>query len=679
MQSETAECGLACIAAIARFHGADCELSGLRLRFGPSNRGTTLSHLIRIAAEVGITPRPLRAEPQDLPDLKLPAILHWDLSHYVVLQSVSKRRCRIMDPALGPRDLDIAELSRHFTGIALELTATRAISNTPSPEPLSIRQLLGSTPGVASSVAHGLLLAASLQLLALLTPVASQWILDRAIPTGDRSLLAVIALASILLAVLNLTFSAARSWLMIRLAAELRLVWSGGLFARVTRLPLEFFQRRSLGDTLSRLDSMRPVQDLLTQTTPEILLDGAMATTTLALMFLYSPALASLCATTWILYALLRLGCYPLQYRRTSEILLTSARERSCLLETLRTVATWKQRSGEMQRCMRYQDYLARDCQAESQLRVFNSRLALVHQALAASERVAVLWFGAGAVISGEFTVGMLVAFLAYKNQFSSRVAATIDRVFELRNLGLHLERLGDFTGQASERTGGDVQLPLAHSGPVLELINLGFRHSTQDPWLFRNLELRLEHGEWLAISAPSGAGKSTLARIIGGLLDPAEGRVRYKGQDIRSCLQAYRKNIGVVLQGDELLAGTLAENICFFDTHPDRARIEAMARIAGIHEEINAWPLAYFTRIGELSHGLSAGQLQRLLLARALYHRPRLLLLDEAFSHLDGASERRIIDSLRAMGTACVFVSHRESSLRWADRVLELTAGPAC
>lgn len=673
LQAETSECGLACLSAIARFHGADCELSGLRLRHDVSSRGATLGHLMQIAASIGLTPRPIRAEPLELRALRLPAILHWDLSHFVVLESIRGQRCRIMDPAIGLRRIGMAGLSRHFTGIALELCPTRAIKNTPSPKPLRIGQLLRSTPGLGSSLAHVLMLAGSLQLLALLMPLTSQWILDRAIPTGDTSLLAVIALASILLALLNLTFSAARSWLVIRLAADLRLAWSGGLFARVTRLPVEFFQRRSLGDTLSRVDSMRPVQDLLTQTTPEILLDGAMATTTLALMFLYTPTLASLCASTWVLYALIRFCCYPAQYRRTAQLLLTSANERSCLVETLRTVATWKQRAGEAQRCTRYQDHLVRETQAEGQMRVFNSRLMLAHQALASGEGIAVLWLGAGAVISGQLTVGMLVAFLAYKAQFSARVAATIDRLFEIRNLGLHLERLGEFTSRPSEQLSAGAPLTHNRSAILLELGNLGFRYSSQDPWLFRYLQIRLHQGEWLGVSAPSGTGKSTLTRIMGGLLQPAEGWLRYHGQDIRNCLQAYRKNIGVVLQGDELLAGSLAENICFFDTRPDRKRIEAVARIAGIHDEIISWPLGYFTRIGELCHGLSAGQLQRVLLARALYHRPRLLLLDEAFSHLDAASEHAIIESLRSMGTSCVLVSHRATSLQRADRILEL------
>lgn len=674
LQSEQGECGLACLAAIAAFHGSDVQLAGLRLRHAGSSRGATLAQVMRVAGDLGMTTRALRMEPGELASLRLPATLHWDLCHFVVLESVSARRCRIMDPARGRCDISLADLSRHFTGIALELIPGPAPSDIPRAPRPSITQWLRATPGLGAALGHALLLSGCLQLLALLAPLASQWILDRAIPGADLPLLQLIAIASALLALMHLLFSAARAWLNVRLAADLRGAWTQHLFTRLTALPLPFFQRRGMGDILSRFDSLRPVQDLVTRTTPEILLDGLMASTTLALMFLYSPRLTAISALAWSVYALARLACYPMQVRRTREVLRASAGERSVLVETLRCAVTWKLRAGEAQRRDRYQGVLSRELAAEAGLGTFTAAVGLLRQGLDAAERIAVLWLGSAAVIAGQFTVGMLVAFLAYKNLFSSRIAALVDRAFELRGMELHLQRLGDIIAQPAEKLGFSGWTASGPpEAPLLQLQDIGFRFGEGEPWLFRHLDVSLEAGRWLALHAPSGAGKTTLSSIACGLLRPQEGRVLYRGRDICHGLQGYRRQIGVVLQGDELLAGTVAENICFFSPRPERARIERAARAAGIHAAICRWPLGYFTRIGDLAHGLSAGQVQRLLIARALYNSPRLLLLDEAFSHLDADSEQRIILALRDMGLACLFISHRARCRRLADTVLPL------
>ena len=616
--------------------------------------------------------RALQLDMDELGQLKLPAILHWDLCHYVVLISVRAGKFLVMDPAIGRVTLEPGAVARHFTGIALELQPTPELIASPPRLKLDLLGLLRNTRGLAGAMTHTLLIAACLQLLVLLSPIATQWILDRALPAGDQALLHVIVMASAMLGILTLAFQAARGWLLARVSAEVRIAWCGSLARHLFRLPLSFFQRRSLGGTLSRFDSMRPVQELLTETSPEVLLDGALASTTLLIMGLYAPGLSLLCASTWLLYAGIRYLMFPTQLEYNTQVLVQGARERSCLLETLRNVATWKQRSGAGQRSALYLHHLSRETNSHTQMRLFGIRTGLIRQALGSTERVLVLWLGAGAVIAGDLSIGMLVAFLAYKIQFSTRVANLVDRAFELRSLGLHRERIAEITTHPTEAI--DQEPAEAGEEPYhLSLRDVSYRHCPSEPWLFRHLNIDVQQGQWVALHADSGAGKTTLMSILGGLLEPSEGQLLCNAREVKNWLNSYRQSIGTVLQQDGLFSGTLAENICFFDSHPDRQRIEEVADLSGIHSDILTWPLGYFTRIGELDHALSGGQVQRLLLARALYHRPRLLLLDEAFSQLDEASERRICERLRTTGITCLVVTHRTSSLDFADRVLTM------
>lgn len=672
LQSETGECGLACLAAVTLAHGGGTDLADLRARCPASVRGTTLQQLMELAVEHGFNPRALQLETGELDQLQLPAILHWDLCHYVVLVSIGKDQAKIMDPAVGRCSLGKRALAKHFTGIALELHPTaQLVVESPRPK-LNLLTLLRNTRGLGRGMAHTLAIASCLQLLALLGPVTTQWMLDRALPYSDQALLQIVVLASALLGLLTLVFQAARGWLLAGLSAQVRMAWTGALANHLFRLPITFFQSRTLGGTLSRYDSIRSVQELLTETTPEVILDGMLAGTTLLIMALYAPGLALLCAITWLLYAGFRYALFPVQLERSTQVLAQAAQERSCLLETLRNIATWKQRAAIGQRCGMYLNHLSGETNAHTRLRIFGIHSGLIRQGLSTTERVMVMWLGATSVMAGELSLGMLVAFLAYKMQFSTRVANMVDRVFELRSLGLHSQRIADITSHQIEAPDQEPAdgCNTAHS---LRLCKLSFRYSLSDPWLFRHLELQLAPGQWIALHAPSGTGKTTLMSLLGGLLEPTEGQLLCNGRDVNNWREGYRRSIGVVMQQDGLLSGTLAENISFFDPAPDRQRIEEVSRLVGIHEQIMRWPLAYFTRVGEMDHTLSGGQVQRLTLARALYHHPRLLLLDEAFSQLDVQTENLVCGRLKSIGMTLISVSHRRNSLDFADRILSL------
>jgi ATP-binding cassette subfamily B protein RaxB len=313
-------------------------------------------------------------------------------------------------------------------------------------------------------------------------------------------------------------------------------------------------------------------------------------------------------------------------------------------------------------------------------------RVARVHVAhetaqtlLFGLERVLVVWLAARMVLAGSFTVGMLFAYMAYKELFAARVGALIDTASELAMLRLHGERVADIAlaqVEASEAPAA-IEVDLSERPARIELRGVGYRYGTTEPWVLRGVDLVVRPGESLAITGPSGCGKTTLVKVMLGLLAPTEGEVLFDGTPIhRLGLSHYRALIGTVMQEDRLFSGSVADNICFFDPQPDIDRIEECARLAAVDAEIRAMTMGYHTLVTDVGTGLSGGQKQRVLLARALYRRPRILVLDEATSHLDLGNERSVNEAVRAMALTRVIVAHRPETIAVADRVVAIAEG---
>jgi ATP-binding cassette subfamily B protein RaxB len=293
-------------------------------------------------------------------------------------------------------------------------------------------------------------------------------------------------------------------------------------------------------------------------------------------------------------------------------------------------------------------------------------------------ESVLVLWFGAMAVMGGTLSVGMLFAFFAYKEQFNSRMSSLVDHFFELRLLRLHVERLSDIVLQTVESR---PPIPLVHAGDSaaasLEIRSLYYRYSDTDPWLLENINLLAEAGECIAITGRSGTGKSTLVKMISGLLQPQEGEVLLDGLPVRRMQKAgIAGRLAFVMQEDTLFSGSIYENIHFFDDAPDPAHVTECASLARIHDDIMAMPMGYNTLVGDMGAAVSGGQKQRLLLARALYSKPAILVLDEATSHLDLETEKQIAQTLRTLQLTRIMIAHRPQTVAIADRVFHIDGG---
>jgi ATP-binding cassette subfamily B protein RaxB len=425
------------------------------------------------------------------------------------------------------------------------------------------------------------------------------------------------------------------------------------------------------------MGAVQAIQRTLTTSFIEALVDGLMAVATLAMMSLYSPALAAVTLVAVALYLLLRgLAFRPLR-DTTEKQLVAGARQQSHLLESLRGMQGIKLAGQEPVREAGFRNLMVAAVNHELRLARLGLGFQTASQALFGLERIAVVWLGAGLAMQGVFSVGMLVAYLAYKDQFAGRVASLIDKVVELRMLRLHGERLADIVLAAPEEdaaSGFERPPPASHA---LEVEGLGFRYAEGEPWVLRDCRFRVGEDESVAIVGPSGGGKTTLVKLLLGLLPPGEGSIRLGGRDIRHLgLRNYRAWVGAVMQDDVLFAGTVAENIAFGELEPDPARVEAAARLAAVHEEIAAMPMGYHSLIGDMGTTLSGGQKQRVVLARALYRRPRLLFLDEATSHLDVARERLVNDAVRRLRIGKLIIAHRPETIASADRVLVLEGG---
>jgi ATP-binding cassette subfamily B protein RaxB len=500
-------------------------------------------------------------------------------------------------------------------------------------------------------------------------------VVDGAVVAADRDLLTVLGLGFLMLAVIQVAVGALRSWVVLYLGTTLNLQWLANVFTHLLRLPVAWFEKRHLGDVVSRFGAVTTIQRTITSSFVEAVIDGLMALATLAMMLVYSGRLTALAVAAVVAYAVSRAAFYSPLRHATEEHIVHASRQQSHFLETVRGVQSIKLFGRQEERRSRWLnlvvDAVNRDLVVQKLSLGFRSANGLVFGA----ERIAVVWVGALLVLDAAFSVGMLFAFMAYKEQFSARVAGLIDKLIELKMLQLQGERLADIVLTAPEEE-APPSAP-AVERPSIEVRDLAFRYSDTEPFVLKDCSFVIEPGESVAIVGPSGGGKTTLVKIMLGLLAPTDGQVLVGGVDIQKLgVDAYRRFVGTVMQDDPLFAGSIADNVSFFDPAPSHEAIERCTRLAAVHDDIAAMPMGYHTLIGDMGAALSGGQRQRILLARALYKQPRILFLDEATSALDVQRERQVNEAIRGLNLTRILIAHRPETIASAGRVIVLQGG---
>ena len=678
-QSEAAECGLACIAMVAGYHGFETSLSLLRKRFNTTLRGMNLKHLVDIADKMGMSSRALKVPIEILDDVKLPAIIHWNLNHFVVLKSISKRGAVIHDPASGVRRVSLEDISNHYTGIVLELEPTERFEKKSEKIQLRIRDLWSNLSGLKRGLVQLVILSVFMQAYVLLSPFFLQTVVDEVLQKSNTDLLIVLALGFGGFAIIQAFSQVLRDFVVLYMGATISFQVASNLFTHLLSLPIEYFEKRHMGDVVSRFRSIEPVKQMLTEGLIGTLIDGLMAVTTIIMMFLYSPTLCIISLVAWLAYFGVRMAFYHKLQEYESSAITAAADENSKFMESINAITSLKLFGGERDRHRMWQNLNANAIHYNVRAQKFRTLFNAISSGLQGTELVVLVYIAAGMVISGNFTVGMLFAFMAYRTSFSSKASTLIERAVEFRMLNLHLERMSDIVytepealHEESITAGGFHEL----SGK-LELKNVSYRYSANDPAVLDEASITIEPGESVAIVGETGCGKSTLLKIMTTLFSADSGDLLVDDKPISHIgFSEYRKQIGVVMQDDSLLSGTLSENVSFFESEPDQMRVAMACQQAHIIMDILKMPMQFESLVGDMGAALSGGQKQRLSIARALYRQPKILFMDEGTSHLDVGTESRVNETIKGLGITRIVVAHRPETIRNADRVLLLKEG---
>lgn len=674
-QSEAAECGLACMAMVANYHGHQLDLTTLRNRYSVSFKGANLQQLMLLGNQLGLAGRALKLELEDLDKLKTPCVLHWEMNHFVVLKKVHRGAITILDPAQGERRLPFKEVDKSFTGIALELTPTTEFKTVDERVRLGLTAFWSKAQGLWSSLLKLFLLSLLLQLFLLASPYYTQLVVDEVLISHDQPLLVVLALGFGLLVLIQLITQTLRGWVVLHVGSALSVQMATNLMRHLLNLPLSYFDKRHMGDVVSRFGSLNAVRELFTNSLVEGLIDGLMAIAVLLMMYLYSPKLALVVVIAVALYAAMRFLLYRPLHQLTEASIMAGAKEQTNFIESVRAMQSIKLYCQQTQRLNLWQNRYSTAINQQYKLGKWQLGWQSGNQLLFGLENVIVVYLASLAVIAGDLSVGMLFAFLAYKTQFTNRTAALVDKLIEVKMTRLHLDRLADIALTEQEQEGSPQ--PSRQFSGDLSVKDLSFRYASNEPLLFNGLTLEVNAGENIAIIGPSGCGKTTLMKLLLGLLNAESGKIEVDGVDIKQLgLRNYRSQIAAVMQDDQLMSGTLAENISFFDPECQLEQVYAAAQLAGIHQDIVAMPMGYNSLVGDMGSSLSGGQKQRILLARALYRQPKILFLDEATSHLDVQLEQYVNQAVQQLKMTRIIIAHRPQTIAAAERILLLDQG---
>jgi ABC-type bacteriocin/lantibiotic exporter with double-glycine peptidase domain len=658
---------------ILAFHGHHAPLSEVRQACGITRSGADALSIVRAARAYGLTAGGVRVELEHLPQLALPAILHWDFDHFLVLERLTATHAGLVDPAIGRRTMTLEELGRHFTGVALQLAPSPALKPRKRTRP-SLGKYAEIFRRSLPSLAQILLASLGLQVVGLLFPVATQILVDAIVVPHQPAWLLGLAFALGAAVLTKALLSLVRSFVVQGLRNVLDFTLMTRFLAHLVHLPLGFFMQREAGDLVQRVHSNTTIQNLLSSQSISALLDGSLLLGYAALMLAFDWRLGLLI----IGFALLRVGLLAVvreknQLAMSSE-LTASGREFGAVLEALSGLETTKASGAENRMIQRWAHRMTGRINASLERRKLGIAASHATVLLQGVGTALVFLVGGEAVVAQRMTLGTFASFLALQGLFMAPLESLLETVSQLQYVGNHLERLDDVLTTPPEPSGSED--PGRLSGAV-DLTDVSFAFSANEPPTIQDVTVRIRAGEKIAIVGPSGAGKSTLARLLLGMHLPSAGRIAFDGRDLRALdLQKVRHQMGVVLQDTFLFDDTVRANLCLKDEELPLERLRTAAQLACVDDVIAAMPEGYSSRLGDNGNVLSGGQRQRLNLARALVQDPAILLLDEATSALDLDTERRVHRSLASIGCTRILIAHRLATVQDADRILVLQAG---
>ncbi|AFY32109.1 ABC transporter transmembrane domain-containing protein [Calothrix sp. PCC 7507] len=679
-QQSASDCGAACLVMISRYWGKRLSVNRLRELANVGRSGASLRGLTAAAEAIGFATRPVKASLDKLSQQPLPAIAHWEGKHYIVVYEISKKRVIVGDPAIGQRSLTTAEFKEGWTGYALLLQPTAHLKETQVTS-TPFWQFFELVKPHSRVLLEVFIASVLIQVFGLITPLFTQLLLDRVIVQGSTLTLNTVGLGLIMFGLFRVVINGLRQYLLDHTANRIGVALLVGFIKHTFRLPLSFFESRYVGDIVSRVQENQKIQRFLTGEALSIILDLLTVFIYVGLMFWYSSAMALLSLAIVPPFMLLALIATPFLRRISREVFNALANENSYLIQSLTGIRSIRSMAIEQTVRWHWEELLNTLTKKTFSGQVISNQLQVFSSTIESLVTTGLLWFGAWLVIQNQLTIGQLVAF----NMLLGNIIRPFQRLIvlwnQLQEVIISTERINDVLEAEPEE---DLQyhprqfLPTLHGQICFN--NVTFRyHSESDINVLENLSFEIKPEQTVAVVGRSGSGKTTLSKLILGLYPPTDGKVLIDSQDVTSIsLRSLRSQIGVVDQDTFLFGGTIRENICI--AHPDASLEEIIeaARLAGADEFIKQLPMGYETQIGEGGGMLSGGQRQRLAIARALLGNPRLLVFDEATSHLDPESERIIQNNLKKIlqGRTSLIIAHRLSTVRNADLILVLDRG---
>ncbi|MFN3388566.1 MAG: peptidase domain-containing ABC transporter [Allosphingosinicella sp.] len=676
-QDTNGECGLACLAMIAQWHGHSLDLNHLRASYPTSRRGLSLANLATVADQLNFDVRGYQLdEVADLPKVRLPAILHWDNNHFVVLKAIKRGKYVVHNPAVGARTLTKSDVEEHFTGFLLEVQPAQTFKVIVREKRYPLTRILELTHGLKTSLIQVIAVSVVGAAVAMLMPLFVQAALDSVVPRSDFDLLAALAAGLLLVSLTTAVADYLRSRIIANVGGSFFAQLTRNAFGHILRLPLRYFEARHPGDVATRLESIDHVRTVVTQSVVTGAVDGIMILLSGAIMFLYAPALALIVTSIFLLVIGIRIWLYPKMRRQGGAALAARSEERSKMIDGLRAIAAVKTANATIPIASRWYDSFVCYVNATFRIQMTEAHAVLLVEIVTAVGMAATLYLGVAAVLAQELTVGMLYAFFTYRTIFFARIDSLVTTMTDVSMLGANMARLSDFLEVEPEAASHMIDREI-RTGVALR--NVTFRAGFADKPILDDISLDIpcNKGQTIAILGPSGSGKTTLLKVMAGLYAPTAGALEVDGVPVaRWALTAYRRNVGLLLGSDKLLFGTVLENVTFFAVDPDIPRVHAALRIASLHDEVLGLEAALETIVSEENGILSSGQRRRLMLARALYSDPSILLLDEVTSNLDAETSATVLRNLAAHPATKIITSHDLAVLEMSDRVFRMEGG---
>lgn len=680
-QAEEMDCGAACLAMICKHYDINLTLGKLRELANVTTEGATLDSLAKVGESLGFNTRGVQCTYQSMLGFDLPFIAHWEGYHYIVVYGISKHGVWVADPGVGFRKLTLEQFEKGWSGTCLLFTPGPSLAKLAASRSPWVR-FVGYLKPYKKLLTYLFLATLVIELLGVAPPVIMQNVLDRVVVHQNYNLLVILIVGLVITRLFIELTTLMRAFLSSFLVRNLDFSMMSQFYKHTISLPMSFFSKRRTGDIFARFQENETIRDFLTESTISTILNLMMVFIYFTVLFLYNVRMTLILLLMLIPILVLTIAITPRikHYARRSFEASTDAE--AVLMESLSGAETIKGMGIERSMRIKWENKYAKALEVQYNAQKFLALVTMASQLLNAATAIIVLWVGATLVLNQQLTIGQLVAFNMLMGSVMAPLMGLVGLWDELHEAGVAMERLGDVLDLEPEQKPEDIssRILLPDIRGDIRLENVYFRYGGRESaYVLENISCNIKAGEMIAIVGQSGSGKTTLAKMLVGFFPPTEGRITIDDYDLKLVdKEYYRAQVGYVMQNNLLFSGTVAENIAAGDENPDRGRIIEVAKMADAHGFISALPLGYEQLVGERGMGLSGGQMQRLCIARAIYHDPRLLIFDEATSALDTQSESNILSNMQQIlrGRTAVVIAHRLSTVMNADKILVLYDG---